>query len=37
MRRGIPDKESKALIALSGGVCAFPGFTKEARKNKLSD
>ena len=28
MRRGIPDKESKALIALSGGVCAFPGCTK---------
>lgn len=24
MRRGIPEKESKALIALSGGVCAFP-------------
>ncbi len=25
MSRNIPDKEMKALIALSGGVCAFPG------------
>ena len=25
MRRSIPDKEMKALIALSGGICAFPG------------
>jgi hypothetical protein len=25
MSRNIPDKEMKALIALSGGFCAFPG------------
>ncbi len=28
MSRNIPDKEMKALIALSGGVCAFPGCDK---------
>ena len=28
MSRNIPDKEMKALIALSGGVCAFPGCNK---------
>ena len=28
MSRNIPDKEMKALIALSGGVCAFPGCGK---------
>lgn len=28
MSRNIPDKEMKALIALSGGVCAFPGCHK---------
>jgi hypothetical protein len=28
MGRNIPDKEMKALIALSGGVCAFPGCDK---------
>ena len=28
MSRDIPDKEVKALIALSGGVCAFPGCHK---------
>jgi hypothetical protein len=28
MSRNIPEKESKALIALSGGVCAFPGCPK---------
>ena len=27
MSRNIPDKEMKALIALSGGVCAFPDCT----------
>src|ERR1043165_6339740 len=25
MSQNIPDKEMKALIALSGGICAFPG------------
>ena len=28
MSRNIPDKEMKALIAHSGGVCAFPGCNK---------
>jgi hypothetical protein len=28
VRRSIPEKETKALIALSGGVCAFPGCHK---------
>jgi hypothetical protein len=28
MSRNIPDKEMKTLIALSGGVCAFPGCNK---------
>jgi len=28
MSRNIPDKEVKTLIALSGGVCAFPGCPK---------
>jgi hypothetical protein len=28
MRQNIPEKEVKALIALSGGVCAFPGCNK---------
>src|SRR5438093_1021572 len=28
MSRNIPDKEMKALIALSGGICAFPSCNK---------
>ncbi len=28
MSRNIPDKEMKALIALSGGICAFAGCNK---------
>jgi hypothetical protein len=28
MSRNIPDKEVKTLVALSGGVCAFPGCNK---------
>jgi hypothetical protein len=27
-RKSIPDKEMKALISISGGVCAFPGCAK---------
>ena len=28
-RKNIPEKEMKALIALSGNVCAFPGCTTQ--------
>jgi hypothetical protein len=28
MSRNIPDKEMKALIAFSGGICAFPACNK---------
>jgi hypothetical protein len=37
MSRNIPDKEMKALIALSGGVCAFPGCNKRLLEQGNAD
>jgi len=37
MSRNIPDEEMKALIALSGGVCAFPGCNKRLLEPGTTD
>jgi hypothetical protein len=37
MSRNIPDKEMKVLIALSGGVCAFPACNKHLQEPSNSD